>query len=252
LTAAFAQAEPALALAAKRAHEADAALSELATLDLATCSDGDGTLQVPAWRALSAARQANALRAWWRLQAGRGAPEALVQRLLAELPGAGGPGDRAARREPATGRWPAGEGQPKAVLYRGRLRCEAGGAVHEVDEPPGERTIDLSQPGCWPVPEWGGAFEVVDASPGLPLDALRQASLRPRRGGEQFQTAPRALPRSLKKQYQAAGIPGPHRTGPLVWCDDRLLHVPGLGDDARSWAPAGAPQRRLRWCPHGR
>lgn len=252
LEAAFPQAEPALALAARRAHEDQLALAELAALDLSTCCPNGGALDVPAWRALSAARQANALRAWWRVQCGRGAPEALVQRLLAELPGAAGPAmkGRAAASGASAGCWPAGEGMPQAELYRGKLRCRAAPPDQSAGPPADELTMDLSRPGLWPVPGWGGAFEVVDAAPGLSLEALCQACLRPRRGGEQFQHAPRSTPRSLKKQYQAAGIPAVQRAGPLVWWGDRLLHVPGLGDDARAWAAPGTPQRRLRWCPN--
>jgi hypothetical protein len=40
----------------------------------------------------------------------------------------------------------------------------------------------------------------------------------------------------------------PARGGPLVFDGaGQLLFVPGLGTDARAWAPAGAPQWGLRW-----
>ncbi len=98
LAQAFPHAETSLAAAAMRAQEARAALDELAALDLAALVDADGRLQVAGWRGLSAARQANALRAWWAAQAGHSAPQALVTRLLAEV------------RTQGVARWPAGDG----------------------------------------------------------------------------------------------------------------------------------------------
>ncbi len=117
LEAAFPHAETSLAAAAQRAQEARAALDELAALDLAPLVDADGALAVAGWRSLSAARQANALRAWWAAQAGHSAPQALVTRLLAEVPAKG------------VARWPAGAGW-WCTLRGGRLRvvAPAGGA----------------------------------------------------------------------------------------------------------------------------
>ena len=117
LEAAFPHAETSLAAAAQRAQEARAALEELAALDLAPLVNADGGLAVAGWRDLSAARQANALRAWWAAHAGHSAPLALVTRLLAEVPAKG------------VARWPAGSGW-WCTLRAGRLRVVAppGGA----------------------------------------------------------------------------------------------------------------------------
>lgn len=112
LATAFPQAEASLAGAAQRAAQARAALDELAALDLAPLVAADGTLAVAGWRALSVARQANALRAWWAQQAGHSAPLAFVNRLLAEVPLKG------------AGRWPAGGGWT-CQLRRGRLQTLA-------------------------------------------------------------------------------------------------------------------------------
>ena len=109
LQAAFPHAETSLAAAALRAQEARAALDELAVLDLAPLVDADGALAVAGWRALSAARQANALRTWWKQQTGHSAPQAFVSRLLAEVPVQG------------AARWPAGSGWT-CQLRRGRLQ----------------------------------------------------------------------------------------------------------------------------------
>ena len=237
LTAAFGDAETALAGAARRAQEADAALAELAALDLAPLVDAQGRLAVAGWRALSPARQANALRAWWRAQTGHGAPQAWVERLLAQVPSRG------------VGEWPAARGW-SSRLQRGHLSAHA-------EAPPPKSAVgptaimDLSRPGRWPVPGWAGCFEVlatIAGEPGLSPDLLRSARLSPRAGGERFALAANGLPRSLKKQFQSAGVPATSRAGPLVWSvDGRLLWVPGLGADARTWAARGSAALRLRW-----
>ena len=287
LTAAFGGAEAALAAAACRAQEAAAALAELAALDLAPLVDAQGRLQVDGWRQLSAARQVNALRAWWSVQTGRGAPQALVRRLLAEVPLRG------------AARWPAGGGFD-CLLYRGWLQvvgpvaemmpvagseaalalaASAATALHAAfaasaasaptvqpawpalpaspalpSSPADSTMLDFSNPGRWPLPGWPGCIEVSVVDPasarlGLSPSALSCVQPRARTGGEQFQASPRSLPRSLKKQFQAAGVPEHQRAVPLLWsADGQLLFVPGLGPDARHWAPAGQPALALRWC----
>ncbi|MBL8352988.1 MAG: tRNA lysidine(34) synthetase TilS [Burkholderiaceae bacterium] len=244
LTAAFGDAEATLAAAARRAQEAAAALAELAAIDLAPLVDDQGRLQFAGWRALSAARQANTLRAWWALQSGHGARQALVDRVLAEA------GATAAAWWPAGGGW-------VCRLYRGRLRVvppDAGLRPPAEMGVPRESTLDLSRPGRWPAPGWSGAFEVAVADPaaavrGLPPGLLCAVQLRPRSGGEQFQARPGSPPRSLKKQFQAAALPAQQRCGPLLWSSDgALLFVPGLGADARQWAAAGTSALTLRWC----
>ncbi|MDO9285456.1 MAG: tRNA lysidine(34) synthetase TilS [Aquabacterium sp.] len=236
LSAAFGDAEGALAAAARRAQEAQAALTELAAMDLAERVDGAGRLRVAAWRQLSLARQANALRAWWQSQTGRGAPDVLVARLLTEVPAHG------------AAQWPAGQGW-RVLQHRGWLQASGDAPPQATDGP--VLTLDLSQPGHWPAAGWGGTFEVVVvAERGVAPALLRTVTLRPRGGGERFQFDPRSLPRGLKKQFQAAAVPVEGRGGPLVWAGDgRLLFVPGLGLDARCHAPPGAPQLGLRWRP---
>src|SRR5262245_61116971 len=88
LTQAFGDAEVTLASLARRAHETQVLLAEVAAGDLAALVDRSGGLDVSHWCALSPARRANALRAWLHANLGRGAPESLVARLLDELPAA--------------------------------------------------------------------------------------------------------------------------------------------------------------------
>ena len=240
LCAAFDGAETALATAARRAHQADAALAELATIDLAGLTDADGRLDAVRWQRLSDARRANALRAWWSQASGRSAPDSLVQRLIAELP----PGARGALR------WPAGAGL-ELVLYRGALSVAAArptGPRQAAQQDAAPVALDLSRPGRIAVAGWAGCFEVSEGA-GLASADLRLAELRPRCGGERFQRAPQTPPRSLKKQYQAMAVPAGERCGPLVWAGERLLYVPGLGIDARALAAPGMPQRVLCWRP---
>jgi tRNA(Ile)-lysidine synthase len=232
LSSTFAGAEPALARSARRLHEAADCLAELAQADLVRCCRADGTLIVVAWLALSPARRANALRRWLADLVGA-APDALVQRLLHELPPA------------RVGQWPAPGGALR--LHRGALQL-APGPGPRVDGP--TFAVDLSRCGRHPVPGWHGTFEVRRvAAGGVAASELRDCTLQARTGGEQFQRAPGTPPRQLKKQYQAAGVPAWQRGGPLVHGAAGLIYVPGLGLDARRRAPPGQPMRSLRWLP---
>jgi tRNA(Ile)-lysidine synthase len=107
LTGAFPDAEIALARSAARAQEAAAVLADVAAADLGAATDG-ADLVMARWKALPAARRANALRSWLGQRLASGVPESLVQRLLVELLPS-----RAAT-------WPAGE--CTLALRRGRLR----------------------------------------------------------------------------------------------------------------------------------
>ncbi|MBU6259277.1 MAG: tRNA lysidine(34) synthetase TilS, partial [Burkholderiales bacterium] len=194
-----------------------------------------------------------------------------VERLEAELPGA------------HAARWPAPGTELR--LYRGLLGAAAvdarrGGSDAAAEEgtdavaeeaadqgagaaaapaPGGDRqrapaalTLDLGRPGRHPVPAWRGHFEVAPVAQGGVAPALLCAlEARLRAGGERFRLAPRASPRSLKKQFQALGIPVEDREGPLLYAGARLLYVPGLGIDAALQAPAGMPQLGLRWVGAG-
>ncbi|HEX6722960.1 MAG TPA: tRNA lysidine(34) synthetase TilS [Burkholderiaceae bacterium] len=227
LAAAFSDAESALVAVAHRAHEAHEVLSEVAQHDLAALTaSAAGKLDIARWRALGRARRANVLRAWLQQTLGRGAPESLVARLLTDLPAVG------------AARWPV-DAARQLALYRGRLQL----TTPPVSRPAASDTvIDLSRPGVHLLPQWGGALEVTRATGGVPARALKTCTLRARSGGEQFQRAPRSTPRSLKKQYQDAGVAAWERDGPLVYADGKLLFVPGLGVDAR-WL---SDDRRMR------
>jgi tRNA(Ile)-lysidine synthase len=116
-------------------------------------------------------------------------------------------------------------------------------------------TLDLSRPGVYTLPQWRGAFEVMRTTEtGVPASRLKACRVAARNGGEQWQHRPRSVPRSLKKQYQAAGVAVWQREGPLLYAGEQLVFVPGLGLDARVCAQAPHGRRAvlaLQWRPDG-
>ena len=235
LAASFEQASASLAASARRAHEAAEGLRELAALDAQRACPQPERLDVAAWLQLSAARRANLLRAWLSGQGDAGVPETLVQRLLRELPGAS-----------SGAAWPIPGGVLR--LFAGGLNVVAPAGPQA--KPDGPRYLDLSRAGHIDVPAWHGRFEVAAVSSGgLEPQRLRHCELRERRGGEQFQCSSRSVPRSLKKQFQAAGLPTWQRGGPLVYGGGELMYVPGLGIDARVQAHGDVAMLGLRWLP---
>ena len=234
LAAAFPDVETTLVDAARLAAEAALLAEETAAADLPGVTD-DGTLVLALWLALPPARRRNALRAWLKGRLMGPVPVSLVQRLCDELPG---------RR---SGRWPAARVELR--LYRGRLD---GHPLLAQGSPAGAAAdLDLSRTGRHALPAWQGAFEVLATEHGgVAPQLLQQLRAAPRQGGERFHLARRGLARSLKKQYQATGVPAWARQGPLLWLPDgQLLFVPGLGVDAALLAPEGQAQLALRWLP---
>ncbi|AKJ28671.1 tRNA lysidine(34) synthetase TilS [Caldimonas brevitalea] len=237
LSVAFPMAEASLADAAAWAGEASACLAELAEQDLHGLQQA-GTLQVAPLLALSAPRGRNALRAWVRRVAGAPLSAALLERLWLELPST------------SAGQWPLPGG---GVLrsYRGALRYEADGqhraVVSAVSK---DASLSIRRAGRYRLRGWGGTLVVRRvAVGGVALSLPAQLQLRDRSGGEQFQSGPQRPARSLKKQFQAAGVPSWSRTGPLLYAGEQLLWVPGLGVDARAAAVAGEAQLAFEWIP---
>ena len=214
---AFPDADALLAASAARCAEAEAVLGGIARADLAAVGDCRA-LRLAPWRELSLARRRNALRAWLRDHLRDGVALSLVDRLMEELPGTG----------PA--RWPCGD-SIELRRYRGRLEA-----------------VPVGRPAAWPAGHSGELLQVPVTLGGIALDALKDSQWRARMGGEQFQRAPGTPPRSLKKQFQTAGIPAWQRDAPLLYSSDgRLLFVPGLGIDARALATPGQAQVALSW-----
>ena len=231
----FAGAASLLAESAARNAEAQTLLDEVGQADLAAIGDGTALRLVP-WRALSDARRRNVLRLWLRQALGRGAPQTLLERLMHELPGTG------------VAEWPALGVTLRR--YRGRLMPVPAQAMATAGPAlPLQAAIDGA--GTYAVRAQPGRLHVVATrAGGVPLASLRDAQWRARTGGERFQRAAGTPPRSLKKQFQAAGVAAWQRDAPLLLsADGRLLFVPGLGTDARALAVAGEPRFELSWEP---
>lgn len=232
LLQAFPDAERTLASAARRAQHAAAAVAEMAALDLASVAGVEG-LHIASWRALSAARRGHSLRAWLAGFMTLAVPGSLVDRLEVEL-------DTGVTR-----RWPVPGGDLSS--YRGTLRWRAATASAPVTAP---LRCDLSRPGTHDCPSWHGAWRVRRVDRDGMADALAaDLTLRPRAPGDRFQAGPGRPPRSLKLQFQAAGIAEADRRGPVACVDDRIVFVRGLGIDARAIAAPGEPQLALTWLP---
>jgi tRNA(Ile)-lysidine synthase len=232
LRSAFADADTALATAATQAARARALIDEVAHADLATACD-ENVLVQERWQGLSAVRQRECLRAWLAPHAEHGVADALLDRLLRELPG----------KQPA--RWQL-DGGGELRRYRGRITlCLASAAVPVL----WPCAAEVDRVGTHAVPGFGALLRVSKTrSAGMPLALLHDATWRAREAAQQFQRAPATPPRSLKKQYQTAGVPAWSRDAPLlVSADGQLLFVPGLGTDARALAAAGQPRVSLSW-----
>jgi tRNA(Ile)-lysidine synthase len=240
LDMAFPAAEATLAAAARWAQEATVVLAEVAEVDLAATCDAS-SLDIAAWRSLSPARQGNLLRAWLRRSTGRAPGASLVERLLREVPARGAL------------RWSSGDGELRS--YRGRLRF-APGPAGAMPKPasgalvPPSATIDLRRPGVHELKGWDGAIEVRTVSAGgIPPAVAERLEVRERRPGDRFQGGVGRPARSLKLQFQAAGLAAWHRQGPVLSRDGVPVFVAGLGLDARALAPPGEPQLTLAWLP---
>jgi len=192
-------------------------------------------LDASSWRTLSAARRSNVLRAWLKRAAGgEAAPATLVLRLLDELLA-----QRAAR-------WPHPAGELR--LYRGILTFEARAAVPLAATVARETTLQVPRAGTYRLPGWGGSLRVARVREGgVPLAWLGELELKARAGAEQFQAGIGRPPRSLKKQFQNAGIAAWDRDGPLVYSGGQLVFVPGLGLDARVIGLPGQSLVTLHW-----
>ena len=236
LRAAFPEADAALSAVARRAGEARAVLDEVAAEDLARIDAGDA-LPLAAWRSLSLARRANALRAWLARVLAGPVPQTLVDRLMDEA------------RDDATRRWPVDGGVLRS--WRGHVRLVAPARARVT---PAGGAVSLLRCDRYELDGWNGWLEVFATDGrGVAPHRLAQVVARARAGGEQFQLQPAGIARSLKKQYQAQGIPADDRDGPLLFDGQgALLFAPGLGVDARVWAPADAPRWGLRWHAGGK
>lgn len=239
LTRHFPRAEQALSDVAQHAAAADAFIRESAELLLKPMLSPRG-LNAEAWRECSPAQRFWVLRHWLTQMLHGGVSGTLLERVTQE----------GARLKQA--RWPLALGQ-ELRLYRGQFSVETVQApVVSASKTSDELVVWPSavQAGALHLPAWRGTLRwTVAMQQGVRPAMLCGATLAARVGREQFQLGPGRPARSLKKQFQALGVPQWARSGPLVWQGDQLLFVPGLGMDARYQAPVGEPQLVLHWHP---
>ena len=232
LESAFPDASKNLATAARWAAQAAQAIDEVASADVPHAGIGQ-TLDLATWRMLPPARRRNGLRRWLHIAAGQAAPASLVERLMREVD------------MPAASEWPAPGG--RVIRYRGTLRWTA----RCVAAAPWETVaLDAHRPGRHVVAPWNGVLRVeAVAGGGVSIATAASLRARPRQPGDRFQSGPERPPRSLKLQYQSAGVPPHDREVPVFCCERGIVFVPGLGIDARFVAAPGEPQLSLTWLP---
>ena len=268
-------------------RDAESILDEVAERDLAAAGAERGRVPLAPLRALSDARQRNALRRAIR-DAGLPMPDA--RRLDALRAAIGrGPGDAARRIEwrgaearvhrdrlyllaRASSRdhldpfgAAAAEAPPSAEPAR-RDPARSGaastqrpsGSVDDAHRPDLARAMRVSATCAWHGPEGRLVLEPVappGSAVGFPESWAREGlDVRFRQGGERFMPAGAAHHRTLKAWLREKGIvPWMRSRVPLLYRDGRLVAIADLAiDDAAACARPDEPRWRVRWLDHPR
>ncbi len=219
LSQAFPSPDLALSDAASHAADAQACLQGWLNDALgAVCPDDPARLSVTRWRLQPEAAQRLLLKAWLEQRASAGVTQSLIRLLQA---------DWRCRDLRSVASWPMAAGGGVLTLRRGEVQWA----------PRGEE----------PLPPVVTAVPCDDQHPlSVPVQCMQGARWMPRHGGELFQMGPGRPLRSLKKQFQSAGVPrGVRPTHLLFSKEGALMFVPGLGVDARAAAWPGSPRVRL-------
>jgi len=218
--------------------EAALALREVAAQDLAACTEDapTGMLWLERLAQLTPERRALALRAWLAA-AGIEAPS---RSRLTEI-------IRQALNARGDARLLLRVGERELRRHRGLLLLRsADGAAR-----PGAMIQWHGEPEI-AVPSWSGVLRFVPTeAEGFERDWLRARplELRARVSGERFKPHPTRPSKTLKRLFQDAGIAEFERAAlPLVWRDERLIYVAGLGADVRLVDADGA-RVALEWVP---
>jgi tRNA(Ile)-lysidine synthase len=222
-----------LVRAARLQAEAAVLADELALLDAAGAIDTVG-LERERLTALPPARARNLLRWFLRQAALRPPSEARLSEMMRQLVSAG-----------ADARVRIAQDGAEIGCHRGRVAVHAQG-------PPGFERI------------WRGESEVslpggvlaFEHAQGVGLAAVKleraQVTLRPRRGGERIRLAANRPTHAVKKLLQEARMPPWERENlPLIWSDDELAAVPGIGIALGFQAAPGEAGWRVEWRPGG-
>lgn len=210
-----------LARSARLCAEASQLLDELADMDLLQVTDGDAKrLSIARLCVLTEERQRNCLRRWFRVINLPSPNAAQLHHILQDVLLA--PPDRQPHIH-----WPGGE----VRRYRDHLFAMRPLPFHDPAQVfPIQTMAPLS------IPPIGQLCLLSAQGQGLNKKMLDNKSLYVGfwRGGERFQPVGRAHSQSLKKLFQAAGVPPWERDRvPLLYVDNTLAAVGGLGTSAR-------------------
>jgi tRNA(Ile)-lysidine synthase len=171
---------------------------------------------------------ANALRAWLRATVGTPPAQRLVLRLQQELPGTG-PGTVARCRA------------ANSCVVSRHLCCFTSDAAGCRRARRARHSLSILRAGRYALPGWGGELHRPRVPEGgVPLAWLAHLELRAREGGEQFQAGHRPPARSLKKQFQAAGVPEWERTARSSTAVANWYSCPVWGSTRGCWAARSA------------
>lgn len=213
-------------------QEASALLDELAAAD-GRHAIRDDALDAAALRRLSAPRARNLLR--WFLR--DGGVEALPARRLEEAVRQ----LRQARRD----------GHVCVMLGDAELRCERGSLRLRPRAPPVADTVAWRGEAMLAAPAGFGELVFTHAEGrGIALHRLagRRVEIQRRRGGERIQPDCRRPRRTLKNLLQEHRIdPWLRARLPLLFCDEHLVWVPGIGIDCAWQAGPGEPSIAPVW-----
>ena len=223
-----------LVRAARHQAEAGVLADALAVLDAAGAVDATG-LASARLNTLPLPRARNLLRWFLREEGLRPPSAAQLSEMLRQLSSAG---DDARIR--------IAQGGAEIGCHRGRV------VVHAPPAPKFERVWHGEPEVSLP----GGvlAFERAHAE-GLAVVKLERmrVTLRPRRGGERIRLGANRPTHAVKKLLQDAGMPSWQRESlPLIWADDALAAVPGIGVALAFQAAPGENGWRVEWRPRGR
>ncbi|MFL9710460.1 tRNA lysidine(34) synthetase TilS [Methylobacillus sp. Pita1] len=224
-----------LARSAMHMAEAMALLDELAALDAASVI-ADGKVNVESLGMLSGQRARNLLR-WWLASYGLPMPGLpRLQEMLQQLQHAG---DEAIIKV--------------RVHEASYLRRYRGWASLSVEPPiPDRAGLQWQGENSLLLPANGQLLARYDVANGLAMSRLqgRKLGIRYRNGGERFKPDAKRPTRTLKQLYQEANIaPWLRERLPLVYLDDELVLVPGIGV-AEGWqARPGEQGMMLDWQP---
>jgi len=218
--------------------EAAEVLREYGAADLETCSADapEGMLRLDRLAQLAPARQALVVRSWLTDHGLESISRARLRDLLSQALTARGDARLLLRL-----------GSFEVRRHRGLLLLrEAQRAAGDVATVVWRGEEEIAVPG------WGGVLRFdttvdegfeVDWLSGVPLE------LRGRGGGERFKPHPTRPSKTLKRLFQDANVPEFERARlPLVWRDDELIYVAGLGADTRL-IDSGGPRVALAWVP---